>query len=110
QGRYHNTRFKALAEALGITVSNTTTLGWSTTAVPDATAEAYRPELTQLAAALTAYRHREPGSGGRTGGRRSSNNNGVTAQCDCGRRIRTAPSTLAAGPINCGLCDHEFTA
>jgi hypothetical protein len=28
--------------------------------------------------------------------------------CGCGRRIRVAPSVLAAGPITCGLYGAEF--
>lgn len=117
QGRFHNTRFKALAEELGITVANTGSIGWSSTSVPEETADDYAAEVDQLAAALTAYRHREPGAattnggggqGGRSGGR-TSNNNGVAALCACGRRIRTAAATFAAGPITCGLCGDDFT-
>lgn len=29
--------------------------------------------------------------------------------CDCGRRIRVAPTVLAAGPITCGICGTDFT-
>src|SRR3989442_4864946 len=31
-----------------------------------------------------------------------------TAMCGCGRRMRMAPSVLAAGPVLCGLCGNEF--
>lgn len=110
QGRFHNRRFKALAEELGITVEQSGNIGWSKTSVPDATVQAYRAELEQLATALTAYRHREPGTeAGDGGGGRNSNNNGITAACACGRRIRTAHSTYAAGPITCGLCGTDFS-
>lgn len=47
----------------------------------------------------------------RTGrGGRASGNNGLTARCDCGRRIRVAASVLAAGPITCGRCGSDFRA
>lgn len=35
QGRFHNTRFKALAEELGITVATTGNIGWSNGIVPE---------------------------------------------------------------------------
>ncbi|HEV7686448.1 MAG TPA: hypothetical protein VGQ80_07760, partial [Acidimicrobiia bacterium] len=31
-----------------------------------------------------------------------------TARCGCGRRMRMAPSVLAAGPVLCSLCGNEF--
>jgi hypothetical protein len=38
--------------------------------------------------------------------------NGVAARCSCEppRPIRVAAAVLAAGPVLCGLCDHEFAA
>jgi len=105
QGRFHNTRFRALAEELGLAVAKAGTIGWSATSVPDATALLYRGELRRLDAALVAYRHAEAGNG--RGGRTSSNN-GLAARCGCGRRIRVSESVLAAGPITCGVCGTDF--
>jgi hypothetical protein len=107
QGRFHNTRFKALAEELGLAVAKTGTIGWSGTTVPDATAALYRAELRRLDAALVAWRHgeRHAGRGGR-----SSSNNGLAARCECPRRIRVSAAVLAAGPITCGVCGADFTA
>jgi hypothetical protein len=130
-GRYHNARYAELARELGLTVARAGTIGWSDTAVPDATAAAYAAELAALGGALTAWRRSEhqrtggqdasgePGedqdgdgqaSGGR-GGRKSSNN-GVSARCACEppRRIRASARVLDAGPVVCGLCDAEFSA
>jgi hypothetical protein len=107
QGRFHNARFRALAEELGLDVFKTGSLGWSSTTVPDATAARYRGELRRLEGALVAYRHVEGGTGR---GGRASNNNGVAARCECGRRIRVAESVLGAGPITCGLCGSDFAA
>jgi hypothetical protein len=106
QGRFHNTRFKALAEELGITVTKDPSIGWSITVVPDVTAALYRPEVRRLDEALVAWRHAESTS---QGGRKN-NNNGVAALCSCGRRIRVAESVLEAGPITCGLCGTNFEA
>jgi hypothetical protein len=106
QGRFHNTRYRALAEELGLVVAKADSIGWSDTTVPDATATAYRAELRRLGDALVAYRRLEPG--GRGG--RKNNNNGVAARCGCDRRIRVAESVLEAGPITCGLCGTDFEA
>lgn len=106
QGRFHNTRYKALAEEVGLAVAKTGSIGWSQTTVPDATAALYRPELRRLEEALVAWRHAE----GRGRGGRASSNNGVAARCQCGRRIRIAASVLAAGPVTCGLCGTDFEA
>ena len=106
QGRFHNTRYKALAEELGLAVAKTGSTGWSQTTVPGATAALYRPELRRLEDALVAWRHAE----GRGRGGRASSNNGVAARCQCSRRIRIATSVLAAGPVTCGLCGTDFEA
>jgi hypothetical protein len=107
QGRFHNARYRALAEELGLVVAKTGNIGWSDTTVPDATAALYRTELRRLDEALVAYRRAELGNG-RCG--RANNNNGVAARCECGRRIRVAESVLSAGPITCGLCGKDFEA
>ena len=101
QGRFHNTRYRALAGELGLAVARA---GSSSTTVPDATSALYRAELRRLADALVAYRRLEPGG---LGGRKN-NNNGVAARCGCERRIRVAESVLEAGPITCGLCGTGF--
>jgi hypothetical protein len=120
QGRYHNREFQALANEIGIEVTHSRELGYSTTTVPDVTAEAYAAEIAELSAAITAYRRRDgfavvtggsggPQGGGTNGGRTSSNN-GQALVCECGRRIRAAHSVIALGPILCGVCATPFTA
>ncbi|AYF78557.1 hypothetical protein D7D52_37385 [Nocardia yunnanensis] len=74
--------------------------------MPDQTRELYRDELEDLTFALVAYRRREPN---RKGGRKS-NNNGLAAECDCGRKIRVSKSVLKTAPIYCGSCGTEFRA
>lgn len=105
QGRWHNTRFRALAEELGLTVEKVDGTGWSKTTVPEATARVYASELQALQAAITAYRHTpiRPATGGR-----ASNNNGQPATCPCGRRIRASPTVFQQGSILCGLCGTPF--
>lgn len=107
QGRYHNKKFAALAEEIGIVVTQDGTRGWSATTVPADTVDAYRPQLAELTAAITAYRHAEAPTGGT--GKTSRNNPAATCGCEPARRIRVARAVLAAGPILCGICDTEFT-
>ncbi|HET9873916.1 MAG TPA: hypothetical protein VFP89_15130 [Propionibacteriaceae bacterium] len=122
QGRYHNTRYKALAEELGLHVTQLTDIGWSGTVLADNTAARYAEELAQLACAITAYRYAEgtltspgagkgggkagSGGGGAAGG--SSPKNGLVLACECPRRIRASTTVVSAGPILCGVCNSEF--
>jgi len=55
-GRYHNKRFKAIAETMGITLEQAPTIGWSITSVPEETAVKYAKGLEKLEKALTTYR------------------------------------------------------
>lgn len=107
EGRYHNARFKALAEELGLAVAEDGNRGWSGTTLPPSTAERYAEQVATLASAITAYRHAEGPAGG--GGKAKSRNN-IVATCACPRRIRVARAVLAQAPILCGACDTEFTA
>lgn len=105
QGRFHNAKFKAIWEEFGLTLDNDPSIGWSLTSVPESTAARYGREVAALDAAMTAYRVAEIGTGGR-----KSNNNGVSASCGCGRKIRVSRKVYDMGPISCGVCDSDFTA
>jgi len=61
QGRYHNTRYKTVAEELGIHVAQVGAIGWSDTTVPEATINAYSHEVDELGHAIRAYRRAEGG-------------------------------------------------
>lgn len=123
QGRYHNTRYKALGEEVGLVVTQVAGIGWSGTALADRTSVRYAAELFQLAGAITAYRYAEGalptiGGGGRGGnggegsgagsGHSGSPKNGLVLVCDCPRRIRASSTVVAQGPIFCGICETEF--
>lgn len=101
QGRYHNTKFKTLAEELGIEVTKDPRIGWSPTTLPEATRSQYAATIAALGEALRLYRAVEV-----TGADKKPAP--PACVCDCGRRIRVAPSVLAAGPITCGVCDTDF--
>jgi hypothetical protein len=102
QGRWHNTRFKTLAEELGIAVVKDPRIGWSPTTVTEPTRNTYRATIAELGAALRLYRAPEP-AGGESGKAKTP-----PCVCGCGRRIRVAPTVLAAGPITCQICNSEF--
>lgn len=104
QGRYHNRRYKALAEELGLDVAEVGAIGWSSTILRPATVQTYWRELKKLQAALTIYRRAELPAGGT----RPKSTNLLPCSCACPRRIRVARSTLGAGPILCGICDQDF--
>jgi hypothetical protein len=104
-GRYHNRRFKQLAEELGLQVAEVNPIGWSRTTVPDPTAARYAAVLGLLAERLVAWRRREQHAGAAGGGSR----NLLACACACPRRIRVAPATLAAVAIVCDACGAAFT-
>lgn len=105
EGRYHNRKFKALGEELGLVITDAGTLGWSGTALAPNTEQRYAEQLAQLAAAMSVYRLAEqPSMAGKSKAR-----NLLVAECECPRKIRVARATLAEAPIVCGACDAEFT-
>jgi hypothetical protein len=103
QGRYHNKRFKQLAEELGLVIARDPRIGWSLTTLPAATAERYAAAIDTLERAIALHRRNEPTA---SGGDRSGNL--LAAACRCPRKIRVAAGTLADGPIVCAVCTHAF--
>jgi hypothetical protein len=104
QGRWHNQRFATHARELGLEPAKDDKLGWSPCTLPPATADTYRAELDQLTAALGTYRHADIAETAT----RTSSNNGVACECDCGRKIRVSRTVYETGPILCGTCDGRF--
>jgi hypothetical protein len=104
QGRYHNQRFKALAEELGLHIDKHPVIGWSLTTLPDATAQRYAAVIEDLERAITIYRRHEGPSGAQAPRKAGP----VACMCGCGRRIRVAATVLAVGPILCGVCEQPF--
>ena len=103
QGRYHNQRFKRLAEELGLHIDKHPSRGWSTTTLPAATARLYAATIRRLEHAITIYRRHELGAPGRP--RKAPT---PPCVCGCGRRIRVAPGVLALGAILCAICEQPF--
>ena len=103
QGRWHNAKFKALADEVGISVEKDPRIGWSPTTLPAATRATYTQVIDELGLVLRLHRAVEI-----TGGAAKKPAT-PPCVCGCGRKIRVAKSILAAGPIVCGVCDTEFT-
>ncbi|WP_049568084.1 hypothetical protein [Streptomyces sp. SBT349] len=115
-GRYHNRRFLAIAEELGLDHAEDPhpSSGFSLVTMNPETRRRYRPTAERLQRALKAHlaatvtdtkrsfrgpaaRHGSSGGGVR-----------VKAVCECGRNVRVVPSVLAQAPIVCGACKQPF--
>jgi len=102
QGRWHNAKFKALAEELGIEVTKDPRSGWSPTTIPVTTCEQYTEVIAELGRVLRLHRSVEIAGG------KDKKPSPPPCVCECGRKIRVAPTVLAAGPITCGVCGTDF--
>ena len=102
QGRWHNARFKALAEEVGIEVAKDPRSGWSPTTLPTTTRARYVEVIAELGRVLRLHRAMEI-----TGGK-ATKPSPPPCVCGCGRKIRVSPTVLAAGPITCGVCGVDF--
>jgi hypothetical protein len=100
--RYHNRRYRTLAETVGLEVAHHPQLGWSTTTLTPAAHGRYEPQLRVLEQALAGHRQRHHRTAGRSG------RNLQACGCSCGRRIRASAQALAQGPILCSLCGQPF--
>lgn len=104
QGRWHNKRFAKLAAELGLEARKDDKLGYSPCTLTDQAAITYADTITTLGKALNAYRHPDLF----VGKQRTNNNNGITVECDCPRKIRLSDTAFEQGPIVCGVCEMPF--
>jgi hypothetical protein len=132
QNRWHNRKFLALAEELGLSYGQESAhpqIGFSQVTLTPETTEEYAEVIAELDAAirltvaLPAWLREaggeEGGAGeniGHHGGRKpkaegagSSNNLKATCGCEEPRIIRASRKVLEADPIICGKCREEFT-
>ena len=120
-GRYHNVRFKATAEDLGLAVEQARPYGWARTSLAPVARSRYDTEIAHLGEAMRIARRIEAdlrigesspaqgGDSGKNGGTQPRPVQPRPATCGCGRRMRMAPSVLAQGPVLCGVCGREFS-
>ena len=101
QGRYHNSRFKAIAEEVGLDVSRDPGWGWCLTALSSRTAVSYGDTLAELARALRGagehQLHSHPLD-------RDAGRAGVVLLCECGPRHRTGRTVSTVRGAICGVC------
>lgn len=102
-GRYHNKRFKVIAEGLGLGVEQGASNGWSRTTAPAAVLDEYHADLAPARAMVD--RVRRESAGGRPLKRRATR---CKLVCDCGRAIMAAHGVAALGAIYCTLCGSAF--
>ena len=114
-GRYHNARFKATAEELGLVVSQMPPYGWAQTELGPDALKAYEGDIAAIGEAMRIARRiggnvrlvgaeETAGVGGEAGDGTSEADveRGPTsgpAMCGCGRRMRMVPS-VAEGLSN----------
>lgn len=99
-GKYHNKRFRDLAEELGLQVESDKTRGHTKTSLP----ENEFPELVDmLTPKLVAWRNFEQVTKSTT-----DRDKRVSLNCRCPRNIQVRKSVEAQGLILCGKCGDAF--
>lgn len=115
-GRYHNRRFLAIAEEMGLDHPDEPhpSSGFSLVTLTPAAKKRYRAAGERLRKALRAHDAATAADSPRSfrgpAARHGSSGGGVRvkAVCDCGRNVRVVPSVLAQAPIVCGGCGKPF--
>lgn len=83
KGRYHNKKFKKIAEAMGIELAEAPTIGWSVTTLPDGTAARYQSGLDKLTKSLTTYRRGLNTADATTTEPKARNKTKALMECEC---------------------------
>ncbi|MCE7079946.1 hypothetical protein [Streptomyces sp. ST2-7A] len=115
-GRYHNRRFLAIAEELGLEHPEEPhpSSGFSLVVMNAGARRRHRQTAERLQWALSAHLAATAADTKRSfrgpAARHGSSGGGVRvkAVCDCGRNVRVVPSVLAQAPIVCGACNKPF--
>jgi hypothetical protein len=115
-GRYHNRRFLAIADELGLDHAEEphASSGFSLVVMRPETQRRYRSTIERLQRAFTAHVMATAADSARSfrgpAARHGSSGGGVRvkAVCECGRNVRVVPSVLAKAPIMCGACGQPF--
>jgi hypothetical protein len=101
---YHNQKFKARAESLGLTITQAPRIGFSVTTVSDECAEKWAEPLRLIEEALRLTADNDGG----TAKPKGRNKNLPVAKCECGDSIRLSLKTLEKCRPICQECETEF--
>jgi hypothetical protein len=101
---YHNQKFKARAEGLGLTITQAPRIGFSVTEVSDECAKRWAEPLRLIEEALKLTAD----SGEGTAKPKGRNKNLPVAKCECGESIRLSLKTLEKCKPICQECESEF--
>ena len=99
-GRYHNKKFKSIAEGLGITLEEAPTIGWSVTTLPPETAAKYRTGLDKLEKALVTYRV----GGSSEEPKKPRKSTKLTVDCACEDPFSISIQRFERHPMTCDDC------
>lgn len=110
-GRYHNRRFRALAEEMGLHVEGHPSHGWALTSLTPETAKRWAKAIKALDKAIAkSFRVGEP-----EGQQKAPGSRMLKAACGCAlgdkcepRIIRVARAVFDVAPITCGECGCAF--
>lgn len=108
QGRYHNRRFRDLAEELGLVTQQDRGAGYITIGLTPQTADTFANAITELEDAIALWQ--KIGARGTGPGKGTKKPGGMLKLvCPvCHRIIRAAQRTIELGPIVCVPCSSEF--
>lgn len=101
---YHNQKFKARAESLGLTITQAPRIGFSVTSVSDECATRWAEPLRLIEEALKLTAD----SGEGTAKPKGRNKNLLVAECGCGEKIRLSAKALALCAPECQNCQSSF--
>lgn len=114
RSQYHNARFKAAAEELGLVAERVPNYGWAETSLGPDTARRYRDGVSLLRAALIHRRRPQPLAGATGDGSDASDDEEgprsrhLKAACKCPLVIRASRKTLGSTVIRCESCGEPF--
>ena len=101
RGRYHNARFGTIAQEIGLEGDRDREIGWSLTALSEATAASYADTLAQLENAVRG----RPGPDDRAAAAAARG-----PVCGCGPWVamrRRRRETIVAGTVMCEACTGQ---
>lgn len=120
--RYHNTRFRDLAQTLGLEVRQVANYGYAETVLMPETAVEYAEVIDGLRLVMKQYqsvgteageKEREEFGAKRRWKKKKGDGQGTAtrsrkAVCSCGFIIRVSLKTLESTEITCGTCGQRF--